>query len=84
MNEYLKKVLNGVREKNLYEPEYLQAVEEVLTSIEPVINQHPEYEKIALLERMIEPDRIVIFRVPYVMDNGQTVVQRRIKISSER
>ena len=84
MNEYLKKVLNGVREKNLYEPEYLQAVEEVLTSIEPVINQHPEYEKIALLERMIEPERIVIFRVPYVMDNGQTVVHRgyRVQFSS--
>ena len=84
MNEYLEKVLNGVREKNLYEPEYLQAVEEVLTSIEPVINQHPEYEKIALLERMIEPERIVIFRVPYVMDNGQTVVHRgyRVQFSS--
>lgn len=84
MNKYLKNVLNGVKEKNPYETEYLQAVEEVLTSIEPVVKNHPEYERIALLERMIEPERIITFRVPYVNDKGQTVVHRgyRVQFSS--
>lgn len=84
MNKYINKVLDGVKEKNLYETEYLQAVEEVLTTIEPVINKHPEFEKIALLERMIEPERIITFRVPYVKDDGQTVVHRgyRVQFSS--
>ena len=84
MNKYIKKVLDGVKEKNLYETEYLQAVEEVLTTIEPVINKHPAFEKIALLERMIEPERIITFRVPYVKDDGQTVVHRgyRVQFSS--
>ncbi len=84
MNKYLKNVLNGVKEKNPYETEYLQAVEEVLTSIEPVVKNHPEYERIALLERMIEPERIITFRVPYVNDKGQTVVHKgyRVQFSS--
>ena len=84
MNKYIKKVLNRLKEKNINESEYLQAVEEVLTSIEPVINNHPEYEKIALLERMIEPERIITFRVPYVNDKGQTIVHRgyRVQFSS--
>ena len=84
MNKYIKKVLNRLKEKNINESEYLQAVEEVLTSIEPVINNHPEYEKIALLERMIEPERIITFRVPYVNDKGRTIVHRgyRVQFSS--
>ena len=84
MNHYLNKVLKEVTKKNGYEKEYIQAVEEVLSTIEPVINKHPEYEKIALLERMIEPERIITFRVPYVMDNGQTVVHKgyRVQFSS--
>lgn len=84
MNQYLNKVLTEVKEKNEYEKEYIQAVEEVLSTIEPVIEKHPEYEKIALLERMIEPERIITFRVPYVKDNGQTVVHKgyRVQFSS--
>ena len=84
MNKYIEKVLNGVKEKNINETEYLQAVEEVLISIEPVIAKHPEYEKIALLERMIEPERMITFRVPYVTDKGQTLVHRgyRVQFSS--
>ena len=84
MNKYIKKVLNGLKEKNINESEYLQAVEEVLTSIEPIIDNHPEYERTALLERMIEPERIITFRVPYVNDNGQTIVHRgyRVQFSS--
>lgn len=84
MNSYLEKVLEETRIKNLHEPEYLQAVDEVLTSLEPVINSHPEYEKIALLERMVEPERIISFRVPWVNDKGETIVNRgyRVQFSS--
>ena len=84
MNEYIKRVLDYVRVKNSCENEYIQAVEEVLTSIEPVVKAHPEFEKIALLERMLEPERLITFRVPYVNDEGQTVVHRgyRVQFSS--
>lgn len=80
MNNYLEKVLNEVREKNINEPEFIQAVEEVLTTLEPVVNKHGEYEKIALLERMTEPERLITFRVPYVRDDGQTVVHRGYRV----
>lgn len=53
MNNYLNKVLNEVKNKNNTEKEYIEAVEEVLSTIEPVIEKHPEYEKTALLERMV-------------------------------
>lgn len=85
MTEYLNRVLKQTEQNNLNEPEYLQAVKEVLTSIEPVIEQHKEiYEKTALLERMVEPERIITFRVPWVDDNGQVQVNRgyRVQFSS--
>ena len=84
MNNYLEKVLEEVKRKNYNEPEFIQAVDEVLTTLEPVINKHSEYEKIALLERMVEPERLITFRVPYVNDAGQTVVHRgyRVQFSS--
>lgn len=84
MNEYIKKVIENTEQKNVHEPEFLQAVKEVLTSIEPVIDAHNEYEKIALLERMIEPERIITFRVPWVDDNGNVFVNRgyRVQFSS--
>ena len=55
MNQYIERVLSATKAKNANEPEFLQTVEEVLSSLEPVINAHPEYEKAALLERMVEP-----------------------------
>ncbi len=84
MNEYLEKVLKETEAKNIHEPEYLQAVKEVLTTVEPVINAHDEYENIALLERMVEPERIITFRVPWVNDEGKTIVNRgyRVQFSS--
>lgn len=84
MNNYLEKVLAEVKAKNCNEPEFIQAVEEVFTSIEPVISRHPEYEEIALLERMVEPERLISFRVPYVNDEGKTIVHRgyRVQFSS--
>ena len=53
------------RKKNASEPEFLQTVEEVFSSLEPVINAHPEYEKASLLERIVEPERTVEFRVTW-------------------
>jgi len=84
MNKYIKKVLNNIKERNNNEPEFIQAAEEVLTTLEPVIEQHKEYEDIALLERMTEPERLITFRVPYVNDNGKTIVHRgyRVQFSS--
>ena len=84
MNKYLEKVLNNINLKNNNEPEFLQAVNEVFSTIEPVVNAHEEYEKIALLERIAEPERIITFRVPWVNDAGQVIVNRgyRVQFSS--
>ena len=76
MNEYISRVLAQVNSKNPNEPEYNQAVKEVLSTIEPVIDANADFEKIALLERMVEPERIITFRVPWVDDKGEVVVNR--------
>ncbi len=70
MNAYLVSVLENVKKKYAYEPEFVQTVEEVLTSVEPVINAHPEYEKADLLGRLVEPERMFTFRVTWMDDNG--------------
>ncbi len=80
MNDYIEQVLDNIKAKNLYEPEYLQAVEEVLHTIRPVIEKHPEYKKLAILERMTEPERIISFRVPWVKDNGEICVNRGYRV----
>lgn len=84
MNSYLEKVLRDTEQKNIHEPEFLQAVKEVLTTVEPVVEKHKEYENIALLERMVEPERIITFRVPWVNDAGEVIVNRgyRVQFSS--
>ena len=69
MNKYIERVLADTRAKNANEPEFLQTVEEVFTSLEPVINAHPEYEEVALLERMVEPERTIEFRDVWEDDN---------------
>ncbi|MGI6203985.1 MAG: NADP-specific glutamate dehydrogenase [Anaerovoracaceae bacterium] len=74
MSNYVQKTIEMVKEKHPNEPEFLQTVEEVLTSIEPVVEAHPEYEKAALLERLVEPERGISFRVPWVDDNGNVQV----------
>ena len=71
MNAYLANVLENVRTKHGNEPEFVQTVEEVLSSLEPVIEKHPEYEKVDLLNRMVEPERMFTFRVVWCDDNGQ-------------
>ena len=84
MNKYLERVLVDTEKKNPHEAEYLQAVKEVLESLEPVIDAHDDYEKNAFLERMVEPERIITFRVPWMDDNGQVHVNRgyRVQFSS--
>ena len=72
---YVDEVIAKVKEKNASEPEFLQTVEEVLTSIRPLVDANEEkYRKLALLERIVEPERQVKFRVPWVDDNGQVQV----------
>ena len=70
MNAYLARVIENVKAKHADEPEFIQTVEEVLTSLEPVVEKHPEYEKACLLERMVEPERTISFRVTWMSDDG--------------
>lgn len=70
MNAYVSKVLDSVRTKHASEPEFVQTVEEVLESLEPVIAAHPEYEKVDLIGRMVEPERMFTFRVVWMDDAG--------------
>ncbi len=79
-NQYLNELMDRVVKRNANEPEFHQAVQEVLESIEPVIEAHPEYIKSGVLERMVEPERIIKFRVPWVDDNGAVQVNRGFRI----
>ena len=79
-NAYIKSVLDQVKAKNANEPEFLQAVEEVLETLEPVVEQMPEIEKNAILERMVEPERVIMFRVPWMDDNGKVQVNRGYRV----
>lgn len=72
MNAYLASVIENVKKKHGNEPEFVQTVEEVLTSLDPVVEAHPEYEKVDLLGRMVEPERMFTFRVVWTDDAGQT------------
>ena len=81
-NEYLKRVYDGLAKRNANEPEFLQAVREVLESIQPVVEKHPEYEKAGLIERLVEPERIITFRVPWVDDAGQGAGEPRLPRAS--
>ena len=69
-------ILNALEAKHPGEKEYLQAVKEVLICVEDVYNQHPEFEKAKIIERMVEPDRIVTFRVTWIAARGE--VQNKI------
>ncbi|GKH52224.1 MAG: NADP-specific glutamate dehydrogenase [Oscillospiraceae bacterium] len=80
MNAYIQRVIDETKKKNPNEPEFLQTVEEVLSSLSPVIDAHPEYEKACLLERMVEPERTVEFRVTWMDDNGQYHVNRGYRV----
>ncbi|MBR0081685.1 MAG: NADP-specific glutamate dehydrogenase [Clostridia bacterium] len=80
MNQYIERVLADVKRRDANEPEFLQTVEEVLRSLETVVSQHPEYEKAGLLERLVEPERVIEFRVPWVDDAGKVRVNRGFRV----
>ena len=77
---YVQRVLDNLIAKNGDQPEFIQAATEVLTSIKPVMDRHPEYEKAGLLERIVEPERQIIFRVPWVNDKGEVCVNRAFRV----
>ena len=79
-SEYLKKVYANVEKKDPDQPEFLQAVKEVLESLEPVIEQRPDIQKAGIIERMIEPERTITFRVSWVDDNGNVQVNRGYRV----
>jgi len=79
-NSYLLSVMEGVEKRNPGEPEFHQAVKEVLESLEPVIEKHPEFEKTGLIERIVEPERMISFRVSWVDDNGKVQVNRGFRV----
>ncbi len=82
--DYVAAVLDVVRAKNPAEPEFHQAVQEVFESLIPVLERHPEYRANKILERMVEPERVIMFRVPWTDDRGEVQVNRgfRIQMSS--
>ena len=79
-NEYLKTVFDGLKQRNADQPEFLQAVEEVLESLQPVVQARPELEKAGIIERLVEPERVIMFRVPWVDDNGKVQVNRGYRV----
>jgi glutamate dehydrogenase (NADP+) len=80
MNEYVAKLMAEVKAKNPAEPEFHQAVHEVAESLAPVLERHPEYRKAKILERVIEPERVLMFRVPWLDDQGNVQVNRGFRI----
>ncbi len=77
---YTDRVLEDVQRRYRTEPEFLQAVGEVLSTLSPVVEQHPEYEEAKILERMVEPERVLIFRVPWVDDQGEFQINRGYRV----
>ncbi|MEA5015761.1 MAG: NADP-specific glutamate dehydrogenase [Candidatus Limiplasma sp.] len=80
MNDYTSRVLAGLKARNEHEKEFLQAATEMLDSLAPVFEKHPEYEEASLLERFVEPERVVLFRVPWVDDQGRVQVNRAYRV----
>ena len=77
---YVSEQLEKLKAKNANEPEFIQAATEVLTSLEPVFEQNPKYEENGILERITEPERVIMFRVPWVDDNGKVQVNRGFRV----
>ncbi|NCS80324.1 MAG: NADP-specific glutamate dehydrogenase [Ignavibacteria bacterium CG_4_8_14_3_um_filter_37_9] len=81
MSEYLQRLLADVKAKNPAEPEFHQAVQEITESLEIVLEKHPEYKHAKILERMVEPERTIIFRVPWMDDQGEIQINRGYRIN---
>jgi glutamate dehydrogenase (NADP+) len=80
MTDYVSSLLDDVKAKNPAEPEFHQAVQEVAESLALVLERHPEYRHARILERIIEPDRVILFRVPWVDDEGEIQINRGFRI----
>ena len=80
MSKYVASLMEGVKAKNPAEPEFHQAVQEVVESLVLVLDRHPEYRSAKILERIIEPERVIMFRVPWVDDQGEVQVNRGFRI----
>src|SRR5512143_1828441 len=80
MNDYVSSLMAEVKAKNPAEPEFHQAVQEVLESLALVLERHPEYRHAKVLERIIEPERVILFRVPWFDDQGRVQVNRGFRI----
>ena len=77
---YTQRVIDELRERYADQPEFLQAAVEVLETIEPAVEAHPEFEEQSLLERLVEPERVIMFRVPWVDDAGKVQVNRGYRV----
>ncbi len=77
---YIENVVNELKIKDKSQPEFIQAVEEVLNSVQAIFEMHPEYEKMAVLERLVEPERVIQFKVPWMDDKGQVHVNRGYRV----
>ncbi len=80
MNNYIAEVLDVVARRNAGEPEFLQAVREVMESLGPVVERHPKYREAQILERIVEPERQIVFRVPWQDDTGRMQVNRGFRV----
>ncbi|MHB9011757.1 MAG: NADP-specific glutamate dehydrogenase [Ignavibacteriaceae bacterium] len=80
MSEYIAKLMLEVKAKNPNEPEFHQAVQEIVESLEVVLERHPEYRSAKILERMVEPERLIMFRVPWMDDQGEIHINRGFRI----
>lgn len=80
MNAYIREVLEGLKARAPWEAEFIQATEEVLESIAPLIEKDPKYKAQRILERIIEPERVIIFRVPWMDDKGEYHVNRAYRV----
>ncbi len=78
--KYVERVLKELKKHNPNEPEFHQAATEILTTLSPVIEKHPEYEAAGLLERFVEPERVIMFRVPWVDDKGKVKVNKGYRV----
>ncbi len=80
VSTFVDDFMGRVKERNPHEPEFLQAVREVVGSLVVVIQKHPEYRKANILARMVEPERVIQFRVPWMDDTGDIHVHRGIRV----
>jgi glutamate dehydrogenase (NADP+) len=80
MSKFSETFMTAVKSRNSHEPEFIQAVEEVAESLTDVLDMHPEYRSTRVLERIVEPERVIMFRVPWVNDQGEVQVNRGFRI----